>query len=104
MIATEIRQFAWGGPFAAARRMNSDANTVYVLTSQRHVGRYYTGITSDMARRLAFHNAGESRHTASGCPWRVVATITVADPTRAGEFEMYLKTGSGRAFAARHFR
>ena len=93
-----------GGPLAPVRLMSIDPNIVYVLTSERHVGRYYTGITTDMDRRLAFHNAGESRHTASGRPWRVVATITFADPVRAGQFEMYLKTGSGREFARRHFR
>jgi putative endonuclease len=84
--------------------MNVDPNIVYVLKSDRHANRYYTGITSDMERRLEFHNAGASRHTASGRPWRVVATVIFADPDRAAEFEMYLKTGSGRSFSARHFR
>jgi predicted GIY-YIG superfamily endonuclease len=84
--------------------MSTDPNIVYVLTSDRHVGRYYTGLTSDMERRLEFHNAGMSRHTSTGCPWRVVTTVTFANPLRAAEFEMYLKTGSGRAFSAKHFR
>ncbi len=79
-------------------------DTVYVLTSGRHRDRFYTGITTDIAQRLEFHNAGLSRHTATGCPWRVVVTIQFADELRAQQFEHYLKTGSGRSFAARHFR
>lgn len=78
--------------------------TVYVLNSQSDPRRYYTGLTSDVRLRLALHNAGLSRHTADGRPWRIVVTIEFADAGRAAEFEQYLKSGSGRAFAVRHFR
>ena len=84
--------------------MSDSPNIVYILKSDRHLDRYYTGLTSDMARRLEYHNTGQSRHTASGCPWRVVTTIHFADPFRAEQFEIYLKSGSGRSFATRHFR
>ena len=84
--------------------MSKGPDTVYVLKSGRHRDRFYTGITTDIAQRLEFHNAGLSRHTATGRPWHVVATIQFADELRAQQFELYLKTGSGRAFAARHFR
>jgi predicted GIY-YIG superfamily endonuclease len=77
---------------------------VYVLRSDAAPGRYYTGLTSDLDARLRAHNAELSTHTANGRPWRVVAAVTFADPTRAEEFERYLKSGSGRAFARRHFR
>jgi hypothetical protein len=33
----------------------------------------------------------------------VLATVEFADPIRAAAFERYLKSGSGRAFAKRHF-
>ena len=84
--------------------MNTDANIVYILKSDRHVARYYTGLTSDLERRLEFHNAGLSRHTSTGRPWRLVAWVHFVDPARAERFERYLKTGSGRSFAGRHFR
>ena len=84
--------------------MSKGPDTVYILKSQRHTDRYYTGITTDIAQRLEFHNAGSSRHTSTGRPWRLVVTINFDDETRAAEFEAYLKTGSGRAFATRHFR
>lgn len=84
--------------------MSKGPDTVYILKSERHRDRLYTGITTDIAQRLEFHNAGLSRHTATGRPWRVVATIQFADELRAQQFELYLKTGSGRACAVRHFR
>ncbi len=77
---------------------------VYILQSVNDPTRFYTGLTSDVDTRLGFHNAGLSTHTADGTPWRVVASISFADSIRAIEFEKSLKSGSGRAFARRHFR
>jgi len=37
---------------------------VYILRSKSNLSRYYTGNTSDMARRMAWHNAGENVSTA----------------------------------------
>ena len=78
--------------------------SVYVLQSESEPSRYYTGITSNLIARLMAHNAGRCAHTASGRPWRVVVAIDFADRRRAIEFERYLKSGSGCAFAKRHFR
>ena len=77
---------------------------VYVLLSTIHPGRYYTGLTSDVSARLAAHNAGLSKHTANGRPWKIVTAIEFSDAERAKVFESYLKSGSGRAFASRYFR
>ena len=79
-------------------------HTVYVLRSESQPGRYYTGITSNLERRLAAHNEGMSKHTVSGRPWRAVVTIEFSDTAAAAAFEKYLKSGSGRLFAQRHFR
>jgi predicted GIY-YIG superfamily endonuclease len=48
----------------------SDQRFVYILISTIHVNRYYTGMTSDVAARVAAHNAGLSKDTASGRPWK----------------------------------
>ena len=82
----------------------SDQRYVYVLLSTVHQNRYYTGLTSDVQARLAAHNAGLSKHTASGRPWKLVTLIEFSDVDRAKVFELYLKSGSGRAFARRYFR
>jgi predicted GIY-YIG superfamily endonuclease len=62
------------------------------------------GLTSYPKARLAAHNAGESPHTARFRPWRTLVTIEFSDTERARAFERYLKSGSGREFARRHFR
>jgi len=36
-------------------------------------------------------------------PWQLVAAIEFANEQSALAFEKYLKSGSGRAFAKRHF-
>ena len=81
-----------------------DRRVVYVLLSTVHPNRYYTGVTFDVPARLAAHNAGLSKHTANGKPWKLVTTIEFLDAERAQIFELYLKSGSGRAFARRFFR
>ncbi|MFN2509238.1 MAG: GIY-YIG nuclease family protein [Chthoniobacterales bacterium] len=64
----------------------------------------YTGLTSNVRQRLAEHNAGHSRHTANGRPWKVIVVVAFLNERRAIEFEKYLKSVSGCAFAVRHFR
>jgi putative endonuclease len=77
---------------------------VYILRSRSNPTRYYTGLTSYVAARLAAHNAGHCTHTADGRPWHVVVVIEFANECRAIEFEKYLKSGSGVAFSRRHLR
>lgn len=84
--------------------MLNDQHFVYILNSERQPERYYTGLTSDVAARVAAHNAGLSTHTSTGRPWRLVVSVEFSNPERAEAFERYLKSGSGRAFSSRHFR
>ena len=77
--------------------------TVYVLRSLADPDRHYVGITSDVERRLEWHNHGPSGQTVRGRPWSVAVEITFAEERTAFRFERYLKSGSGRAFAKRHF-
>ena len=77
---------------------------VYVLQSQSHRSQFYVGMTEGLAERLATHNSGGSSHTAHHRPWELRVSVGFADEQKARQFERYLKSGSGRAFAARHFR
>ena len=77
---------------------------VYVLRNGETPSRYYTGLSSDVLRRLASHNAGENRHTAKYRPWVIDVVIEFTDEGRAATFERYLKSGSGVVFAQRHLR
>jgi putative endonuclease len=76
---------------------------VYLLRSIPVPGRYYIGLTDDLEARLAVHNSGLSIHTAKFRPWKLVLHIKFDSGQMAFEFERYLKSGSGRAFAKRHF-
>lgn len=77
---------------------------VYVLRSLADRARSYTGVTSDWRARLDDHNAGRASHTSSGRPWELDVLVQFTDERRALAFERYLKSGSGCAFAKRHFR
>lgn len=57
----------------------------------------------DLERHLASHNFGQSPHTADFRPWKLVAFVGFEDDQIASRFERYLKSSSGRAFAAKHF-
>jgi len=76
---------------------------VYVLRSMRDLKRHYVGLTSDVHNQLAWHNAGLSAHTAKHKPWRLIVAVEFQDQESASRFEKYLKSGSGRAFAKKHF-
>ena len=72
---------------------------VYLLQSIDWPDERYVGMTDDLKARLAAHNAGQSPHTSSFKPWRLVTYLAFTDPAKAQAFERYLKAGSGHAFA-----
>jgi predicted GIY-YIG superfamily endonuclease len=76
---------------------------VYILRSDTHPDRHYVGVTSDVERRLKWHNTGPPGVTVHHRPWSLVVALEFTNATAAARFERYLKTGSGRAFAKRHF-
>jgi predicted GIY-YIG superfamily endonuclease len=71
---------------------------VYILENHNSE-HFYVGITDDPRARLAKHNAGEVPHTSKYKPWRMKTYVAFSDEKQAVEFEKYLKSGSGRAFA-----
>ena len=75
----------------------------YILESIRKPGTCYIGHTSNLTRRLAQHNAGENRSTRNYRPWKVKLYIAFETRGLAEDFERYLKSGSGHAFASHHF-
>lgn len=80
---------------------------VYLLQSLSFPDKHYVGCTNDTGDRLARHNEGwaasQSRHTSLFGPWKLIVEIGFEDRQKAYAFERYLKSGSGRAFAKRHF-
>ncbi len=72
---------------------------VYLIESVSSPNRRYVGTTSDLKRRLRDHNSGLAKHTSKFAPWRLVTYLAFSDPLKAQDFELYLKSGSGHAFA-----
>jgi hypothetical protein len=64
---------------------------------------HYTGYTTNLKRRLAAHNRGDSKHTAAHRPWKLVNYFAFCNKEQAEAFEHYLKSGAGRRFQVRHF-
>jgi len=76
---------------------------VYFLESIGNRAARYTGFTTNLKARLASHNAGQNKSTAQMRPWKITSYSAFEDKTVARAFEQYMKTGSGKTFAQRHF-
>ena len=76
---------------------------VYLIRSMPFPEQRYIGFTKDLKKRIAAHNTGGSVHTSKYKPWKLIGYHAFAEKRRAQEFEHYLKTGSGKAFADKRF-
>ena len=70
---------------------------VYVLRSKSDRS-IYIGKTRNIDKRLKEHNSGYVVATKNGRPYEATAYFSFRDRNRADDFEIYLKSGSGRAF------
>jgi len=75
----------------------------YILESTVKPGERYIGHTSDIRKRLQEYNAGKCSHSAKLKPWKLKVYIAFETLEQAQHFERYFKSGSGHAFANRHF-
>ena len=71
---------------------------VYILRSLKSNILYY-GYTEDLRKRFKEHNSSKSKFTKGHLPWKLVFYCAFADKQRAKDLELYLKSGSGKAFA-----
>jgi len=71
----------------------------YILRSQRFPEQSYIGYSADLKARLNKHNEGCCPHTAKYRPWTLEWYCAFRDKHQALEFETYLKSHSGKAFA-----
>ncbi len=83
--------------------MNTTFHYVYILTSELDESKHYTGLTDNLEKRLKAHNSGQVSYTAKFKPWKIETAISFRSREKAAEFEKYLKSHSGRAFASKHF-
>jgi predicted GIY-YIG superfamily endonuclease len=69
------------------------AYRVYVI--QNREGRFYVGVSEDVARRLQQHNRGESRWTKGRGPWTIVWQSDDLSLSDARKLENHLKRQKG---------
>ncbi len=70
----------------------------YILLSTKS-NIFYFGSTNDLRARLIYHNSGFSFATKPHLPWKLVWYAGFQTKKEAENFERYLKSGSGKAFA-----
>jgi len=80
-----------------------DMYYTYILESKNFSDKTYIGYTSDLRKRLMYHNWGSCKHTSKYRPWMIKVYTAFQTKEQARAFELYLKSGSGKAFAKRHF-
>ncbi len=74
---------------------------VYIIRSASHPEQEYTGLSADLKQRIRDHNSGKSTHTSKYMPWEMVWYCAFSEKIVAQNFETYLKSHSGRAFASK---
>ena len=67
---------------------------VYVLKSQKD-NKHYIGSTSNIEKRLAFHNAGLQRSTRTRIPFLLIYYEEFATKQEALKRELYIKSLKG---------
>jgi putative endonuclease len=71
--------------------------TTYILFSNI-TGRYYTGQTIDLNRRMEEHNRGKTPFLARGCPWIIVFSRQHQTRKEAIKLEKYIKKRGAERF------
>lgn len=75
----------------------------YILQSKKD-GRFYTGYTVDLRKRLIEHNLGLSGYTKGRGPFTVVYYEACLNQTDARSRELYLKSGMGKRYIKNRIR
>ena len=70
---------------------------VYILQSST-TGRYYTGFTNDLDRRLAEHNRKKGKYTDAGQPWVIAYTEEYDSKIDAQTREKFIKSRKSKSF------
>ena len=71
----------------------------YIIRSEQNPERFNYGFSSDLKKRLKVHNQGGNVSTKTGVPWTLAWYDGFESESAAIDFERYLKTASGKAFA-----
>ena len=75
----------------------------YILKSKKS-GRFYTGSTNDLQKRLKLHNDGKSNFTKKDKPYELIYYEACKEREDAFAREIYLKSGYGKRFIKNRLR
>ena len=70
---------------------------VYILFSES-LKKYYIGQTKDLDLRFQQHNAGLSKYTKNGVPWRQVKHFEVKSRSEAVKLERKIKSRGAKRY------
>ena len=76
---------------------------VYLLLSEKD-GKFYTGSTDNLKRRIAEHNAGYVRSTVRRKPFKLIYYEACINEADARVRERYLKSGAGKKYLRNRLR
>ena len=72
---------------------------VYILKSKANPDRFYIGYTTNLEDRMEdYKDPKASAYTRQYAPWELETYIVFKSEVLAQQFELYLKSYSGRAF------
>ena len=83
-----------GGRWFESSHPDRMAYFVYVLQSLKD-GRYYIGVTSNIKKRLEFHNSGKQRSTKKRIPFKLIYFEECVDKLAALRREKQIKSFKG---------
>ncbi len=73
----------------------------YRIQSISNTNFSYTGFTSNLKQRIIAHNNSQVKSTKNYKPYELIFYAALRKKEDAFNFERYLKTGSGKAFASK---
>ena len=76
---------------------------VYLLLSDKD-GKFYTGSTNNLKRRIYEHNSGNVRSTRNRRPLKLIYYEACLNDDDAKQREIYLKSGMGKKYIRNRLR
>ncbi len=73
----------------------------YIIRSISYPDKTYIGFSKNLKQRINEHNQGKSKYTAHFKPWKLIFYSAFDTKEKAINFEKYLKSNSGKAFASK---
>lgn len=61
-------------------------------------GKWYTGSTHDLRKRILSHNSSKNKSTKYGVPWKLIYYESSLNKSDARAREKYLKSGMGKRY------